>query len=279
MFFKNLQIYRLLGPINVAQLLRGTFAPCPPNARASRGWVPPVESEPDSLALMQDGNVLIAMATEERLLPTDVITRAVAQRAAKLEAEQGYAPGRKQRQELRNNVVEELLPKAFTRLRVTRAWFNVAEGWFVVDAGTPSKAEAVIEHLRLTLDALPLGPFVTGHSPSAAMTEWLLGDAPFDFSVDRTCQVKGSGSVTYQDRPLEGADDLRSQLANGLLPTKLAMTWNDRLSFVLTDALAIKRLAFLDITKAEEESDFAILSGELCRFLPALEDALGGPAL
>lgn len=279
MFFKNLQIYRLLGPINVAQLQRGTFAACPPNARASRGWAPPVESEPDSLALMQDGNVLIALATEERLLPTDVINREVAQRAAVLEAEQGYAPGRKQRRELRERVVEELLPKAFTRLRLTRAWFNVEKGWFVVDAGTPSRAEAVIEHLRYSLDELPLGPFVTSQSPASAMADWLLGDAPFDFSVDRTCQVKGSGTVTYQDRPLEGTDDIRSQLASGLLPTKLAMTWNDRLSFMLTDTLAIKRLTFLDITRAEEESDFAIQSGELCRFLPALEEALGGPAL
>ena len=70
-------------------------------------------------------------------------------------------------------------------------------------------------------------------------------------------------------------------------PTKLALTWHDRISFVLGEKMEVKRLAFLDLLKEEAEknaehadeqfdADFALMTGELTRFLPQLIMALGG---
>ena len=126
------------------------------------------------------------------------------------------------------------------------------------------------------------------------MADWLAGgEAPFGFTIDRDCELKSvaeeKAAVAYKRHPLEGdvADEVKSHLAGGKMPTRLALTWDERISFVLTEKLEIKRLAFLDILKEEAEksaecadeqfdADFALMTGELVRFIPQLVEALGG---
>lgn len=299
MWFKNLQVYCLPRPWNMdlakleEQLARGPFVKCPSNQPASRGWVSPRRN--GSLVFSLGRQWLIALTTEQRLLPSSVITDEVAERAEALEAQQGYAPGRKQLKELRERVTEEFLPRAFVKRHTTYAWIDPQEGWFCVDASSPSKAEEMIEHLRHCLDELPLSMLHTQVSPQAAMADWLSGgDAPAGFTIDRDCELKAAGeekaAVRYVRHPLDGdviAEEIKAHLASGKMPTKLALTWDDRLSFVLTEKMEIRRLAFLDLLKEEAEksaehadeqfdADFALMTGEFCRFLPAVIAALGG---
>ena len=295
MWFKNLQIYRLPAPWNIdlakldEQLARGTFARCASHEPISRGWVAPRKD--GALVYASNRQWLIALAVEQRLLPSSVVNDEVKERAELVEAQQGYAPGRKQLKELRERVTEELMPRAFTRRRTTYVWLDPKNGWFCVDAGSPAKAEEVIEHLRHCLDDLPLTLLHTQLSPAAAMADWLAGgDAPGALTIDRDCELKAAGeekaAVRYVRHPLEG-DEIKAHLAGGKLPTRLALTWDDRISFILTDKLEIKRLAFLDLLKNESEqtaenaaeqfdADFALMTGELARFLPQLIEALGG---
>ena len=97
-------------------------------------------------------------------------------------------------------------------------------------------------------------------------------------------------TVRYVRHPLgdEVHDEIKSHLAAGKLPTKLALTWDDRVSFVLTDTLHIKRIAFLDIVKEQAEqdgettmeeqfdADFALMTGELSKFVLEMINAIGG---
>jgi recombination associated protein RdgC len=234
---------------------------------------------------------LIALSVEQRLLPSSVVNDEVRERAEAMEVQQGYAPGRKQLREMRERVTEELMPRAFTRRRSTFVWIDPQNGWLCVDASSPAKAEEVIEHLRHCLDDFPLALLHTQLSPQSAMADWLAGgDAPAGFTIDRDCELKASGdeksAVRYVRHPLEG-DEIKAHLASGKLPTRLALTWDDRISFILTEKLEIKRLAFLDLLKEEAEksaeradeqfdADFALMTGELSRFLPQLVAALGG---
>ena len=297
MWFKNLQIYRLPTPWGMElaaleeQLGRGIFHRCPSNEPMSRGWVAPRRD--GALVHALNRQWLLALAVEQRLLPGAVIHDEVRERAAAIEAQQGYAPGRKQLRELRERVAEELLPRAFTRRRTTHVWIDPQAGWFCVDAASPAKAEEVIEHLRGTLDDFPLQMLHTQLSPASAMADWLAGgEAPAGFTIDRDCELKAVGedkaAVRYVRHPLEGAE-IKAHLASGKLPTRLALTWDDRISFILGEKLEIKRLAFLDLLKeAAEQSaehadeqfdaDFALMTGELARFLPQLLAALGGEA-
>lgn len=298
MWFHNLQIYRLPAPwvmikaVLEDQLARGPFVKCPSNQPKSRGFDSPRNNGELVTALGRQW--LIRLTTEERLLPSSVVNEEVRQRAKAMAEQQGYEPGRKQLKELRERVGEELLPRAFTRRHSTFAWIDPQAGWFVVDAASPAKAEAVIEHLRSCLDDFPLTMLHTQLSPVSAMADWLAGDAPSGFTIDRDCKLKAVGEekaeVRYVRHALDGNEiegEIKAHLASGKLPTQLALTWDDRISFILTEGLEIKRLAFIDILKeqaekqaehAEEQfdADFALMTGELGRFLPALIEVLGG---
>lgn len=298
MWFKNLQIYRLPSPwaIGLAlleeQLARGGFIPCPSNQPQSRGWVS--ARKDGALVHANDRQWLVALAVEQRLLPTAVVNAEAGKRADQIADQQGYPPGRRQLKEIRERVTEELLPRAFPQMRKTFVWIDPQAGWFVVDAGSPAKAEEVIDHLRHCLDDFPLKPLHTQLSPQSAMADWLAGgDAPAGFTVDRDCKLKAVGEekaeVCYVRHPLgdEVGGEIKHHLAAGKLPTQLALTWDERISFVLTERLELKRLAFLDLIKeaadknaehADEQfdADFALMAGELGRFLPQLVAALGG---
>jgi len=299
MFFKNLLAYRLPTPWNISlavlldQLGRGRFVPCPSNQPQSRGWVAPCKN--GDLVQAVGNQWMIALSVEERILPPSVIADEVAERAEAIEQQQGYAPGRKQLKELKERVIEELLPRAFRRRRVTHVWIDPKNGWFVVNGSSTAKAEAVIEHLRQCLDDFPLKMIHTKLSPTSAMAGWIgSGEAPAGFTIDRECELRAAGdeksSVRYARHPLDGetiSNELKEHLSAGKLPTRLAMTWDDRLSFVLSDKLDIKKLTFLDIIKEEAEksaehadeqfdADLALMAGELNRFLPALIESLGG---
>ena len=298
MWFKNLQLYRLPTPwtIDLAkldeQLTRGGFARCASHEPMSRGWVPPRKDS--GLIYSNNRQWLLSLAVEQRILPASVINDEVKERAEALTESQGYAPGRKQLKDLKERVTEELMPRAFTKRRSSFVWIDPQNGWFVVDAGSPAKAEEVIEHLRFCLDDFPLKPLHTQLSPTSAMADWLAGgDAPAGFTIDRDCELKAMGeeksAVRYVRHPLndEVHAEIKAHLAAGKLPTKLALTWDERIAFVLTEKLEVKRLAFLDILKEDAEkaaenadeqfdADFALMTGELTRFLPALIAALGG---
>lgn len=163
MWVKNLQLYRLPTPWNIdlakfEELLgRGPFVKCPSNQPMSRGWVSPRRD--GTLVFSLGRQWMIALSVEQRLLPSSVVNEEVKERADAMEAQQGYAPGRKQLKELRERVTEELMPRAFTRRRTTwHAWIDPTNGWFCVDASSPAKAEEVIEHLRHCLDELQKKP-------------------------------------------------------------------------------------------------------------------------
>ena len=298
MFFRNLQIYRLPTPwqIDLAkleeQLARGTFARCASHEPMSRGWVPPRKD--GALIYSNNRQWLISLTVEQRLLPAGVVNDEVQERAQKITEEQGYPPGRKALRELKERVTEELMPRAFTRKRSTPVWIDPQNGWLIVDASSQAKAEEVIEYLRFCLDELPLQLLHTEVSPQAAMADWLAsGNPPAGFTIDRDCELKAiseeKSAVRYIRHPLgdEVGNEIKAHLAAGQRPTKLALTWDERISFVLTENLEIKRLTFLDLLKEEAnkaaenaedqfDADFALMTGELVRFLTDLVAALGG---
>ena len=295
MFFKNLQLYRLSPewPITAEtlheQLAKKPFHPCGAQDFESRGWVAPCDGGELVHAIRE--NWLVCVQTEQRILPTAVIQKEADQRAAVIEQEQGFRLGRKAMKELREQVMQDLLPRAFTRFCKTYAWINVAAGWLVVDAASQNKAEDVLEQLRHTLDTFPLALLRTERSPMSAMADWLAGGAPDGFTLDQDFALQSISDdrarATFKGHDLEAAH-VTEHLEAGHLPIKLAMTFDDRLSFVLTERGEIKRLDFLDVIRdqvaADEHEDaqalfdaeFALMTGELLRLLPAIVAAMGG---
>ena len=296
MWFKNLQLFRApenwtLTPDDLAsQLGQHAFQPAGSFALESRGWIPPRGD--DQLVFSLERQWLIALGVEQKLLPASVIRQTVKERAAELEGKVGRKLGRKELRDLKEDTVAELLPRAFSRYRATFVWIDPVGGWLVVDAGSPKKLEEVTESLRRSLDEFPVAPLATQVSPTTAMTEWLLEEEPRGFTIDLDCELRSRqderSTVRYAHHPLD-TQEIRNHLAAGKEPFRLALTWQDRISFVLTDKLEVRKVVFLDVAKpqagadqaSDEEqldADFALMTGLLAKFLPDLVEALGGEA-
>lgn len=295
MYFKNAQTYRLSTewPITAEvlheQLARKPFHPCGSQDFESRGWVSPCDGGELVHAIGDDW--LICLQSEAKILPPAVINKEADERADEIEEQQGYKLGRKQMKELREQVTTELLPRAFTRIRKTFAWINVGAGWLVVDAASEKKAEDVLELMRHSLDTFPVALLRTERSPMSAMADWLAGEAPEGFTIDQDFALQSiaedGARATFKGHDLEDTHVIE-HLEAGRLPIKLAMTFDDRISFVLTDRGALKRIDFLDVIRdqaaADEHEDaqalfdaeFALMTGELLRLLPAIVGAMGG---
>ena len=236
-------------------------------------------------------DLMVCMQVEQRILPTAVVQEEAAKRAAVIAEQQGFKLGRKAMKELREQVTQDLLPRAFTRRRKTFAWINVGAGWLVVDAASEKKAEDVLELLRHSLDTLPLTLLRTERSPMSAMADWLAGEAPEGFTIDQDFALQSIAEdrarATFKGHDLEAAHVIE-HLEAGRLPIKLAMTFDDRISFVMTDRGALKRIDFLDVIRDQVAADehehaqalfnaeFALMTGELLRLLPAIVAAMGG---
>ncbi len=295
MWFKNLQIYRLPAPWAItseqleAALATQAFAPITSIDMQSQGWISPREN--GMLVHAVNRQMLLTLGTEKKLLPSSVVNQVVKERAADIEEQQGFRPGRKQMREIKEQVTDELLPRAFSIRRNTSVWIDPVNGWLVVDAASPSKSDEVLKLLFKSVDKLPVESLRVIRSPVAAMTDWLASDeAPGGFTIDQDTELRNCGeskaTVRYVRHTPE-ASDLVRQIATGKQCTRLAMTWSDRVSFVLTESLTIKRVTPLDVLKENADSmsrdeaerfdsDFILMAGELAKLLADLVESLGG---
>ncbi len=294
MWFKNLQIYRLPAPWDMdaerleAALAPQTFQPCTSLDMQTQGWISPREN--GMLVHTVNKQLLIALGTEKKLLPASVINQVAKARAGEIEEQQGFKPGRKQMKEIKEQVTDELLPRAFSINRTTWTWIDPVNGWLVIDAGTAGKADEVLKLLIKGIEKLPMESLHVVQSPVAAMTEWLMADAPKGFTVDQDTELRAGGeskaTVRYVKQTIEPVD-VQRHIADGKQCTRLAMTWNDRISFVLTESLTVKRITPLDVIKESADTgarddderfdgDMMLMTGELAKMLDDLVFALGG---
>ena len=295
MWFKNLKIYRLSSPWTLTgEQLEETLARHAYQAgnnleMQSLGWVPPREN--GGLAHVVGGQILLNLRAEKKLLPSTVVNQVAKARAQEIEEQQGYKPGRKQMKEIKERVTDELLPRAFSVYRDTRVWIDPQNHWLVIDAAASAKADEVIGLLAKCVDPFPLENLYVAQSPASAMTGWLAEDeAPSNFSIDQDTELRSSGesgaAIRYVKHSID-ADDVRRHIQSGKQCTRLAMTWADRISFVLTEGLDVKRVAPLDVLKEGNEgvaanddekfdSDMMLMTGELAKMMAELVDALGG---
>jgi recombination associated protein RdgC len=299
--FKNLILYRIapewqpppVVPLD-AELARGAFVPCGASQPMSIGWVPPRGQAHATFVETVGGGQhwLLRLMVERKLLPSSVVKRRVDEMAAQIEQSTGRQPGKKQRGELKDQATLELLPMAFTKQSALQIWMDLPQRLLCVDAGSAKAADEVLSLLVRSLDGLALAPLHTAQSPAQVMADWLLsGEPPSSFTVDRECELKSPDEmksvVRYARHPLD-TDEVRAHITQGKRPTRLALTWAGRVSFVLTETGQLKKLDFLDgvfegqgSAQGEDQfdADAAITTGELGRLLPDLIDALGGEQL
>jgi recombination associated protein RdgC len=293
--FKNLITYRIGADVELDlqavtdALAKEPFLPCAPTQPLAVGWAAPRGIEHGALVEAVDGHWLLKLQREQRLLPASVIADRVDELAEQVEQQTGRKPGKKARKDLKEQAVHELLPRAFTKQSATLVWVATEQRLLMVDAGSSSRADEVVTLLIQAVPGLSLQLIQTQESPAAVMAAWLMdGVTPEGFQIEREAELKGSDEqkpvVRYGRHPLD-IDEVRAHLVAGKMPTRLALSWRDRVAFTLTEGFAVKKISFLDLAfegspaaSGDEafDADMALATGELALLLPALIDGLGG---
>lgn len=298
--FKNVMVYRIAPdwsasvPQMEEALDKARFVACGATQEKSVGWVAPRGEAHGPLVESVAGQWILKLMIESKAVPGSVVRRKAQERLEQIEATTGRKPGKKETKEIREDALLELLPMAFARQSVVQVWIDPAARLLVTDASSQSKSDEVVTGLVQALNGLSLSLLQTQIAPQAAMAQWLTAasadELPPSLAVERECELKSSDeeqSVVKFTRHNLATDEVRQHIAEGKLPTRLALNWDGRVSFVLTEALQLKKLQFLDgvfETKDGQkedtfDTDVAIATGELGQLIPDLIEALGGEGL
>ena len=270
-------------------LAKAPFAECGATQEKSLGWAPPRGEAHGALAESIGGELIARFMVEAKKIPGSVLRRKVKEKADRIQQETGRKPGKKETKELKDEAKLDLLPMAFTTVTSTWVWIDRDARLLLIDTASQGRADEIVTLLVESLPGLSVSLVNTQTSPQAAMAHWLKEqEPPAGFTIDRECELRSHGEekavVKYARHPLD-IEEVQAHIDAGKLPTLLALTWDDRVSFVLTEGGQLKKIQFLDTVfdgaKADDggfDTDVAIATGELGKLVPDLIAALGGEA-
>ncbi len=299
MWFKNLVIFQFeqtpefTDDLLAEGLEQNRFSPCGPQQPVSLGWTSPMGELSEQLYHPGSGIFLLTARREERILPATVVREAMEEKVLEIEVREQRKVGRKQKLDIRDELVFEMMPRAFTRSNRVQGMLLPEQNLLVIDTASRARAEEWVSLLRQSLGSLPVRPVELKQSLSSVFTSWLSGKVSLPRQIEPTdeCELQSpeeSGAVIRCRRQDLSAQEIKAHLDAGKLVTRIAVNWNQDISFVINQSAEIKRLRFSDTMieqasadgaadkAAEFDARFALMGLELSRFLPSLWEVLGG---
>ena len=300
MWFKNIRAYRLTSPFDLSpeqlgqQLAQRAFQPCAKSQALSTGWVPPLGDDSEELVHAAGGRLLLRLKREEKLLPAAVVREQLEEKVAVIESEQARKVYRKERLSLKDEIVQDCLPRAFTRSSNVFAYIDVKANWIFVDAASAARAEELLNLLRECIGSFPVLLPQVNNAPAATMTGWLVHrNLPDDFALGEECELREPGEEGGVVR-CRGVDllseEVETHLNAGKQASRLALHWDERLSLLLAEDLCLRRLKFSDELMKENEdipeadqaarldADFALMSDAITAVQERILALFGGEA-
>ena len=240
------------------KLAQSEFSPCQGLDWFSEGFSSPVHFSPE-LVFPADFTWRVALKKEEKVLPAGVIRDILDEKVLEIQNNDGRNVGRKEKQELKDQITDDLLPRAFTKSTRTEAVFDTKRGFLLINNATTAKAENLLTKLREALEGLEATLPNTKQSLSSLMTNWLLqGHCEGGFELDSDCELKGVGDVvpvvkvSKQDLT---ANEVVQHVKNGKTVTQLGLVWREQIAFILTQDFTLKRIQYLDSLQEEAENN------------------------
>lgn len=300
MWFKNIRAYRLTSPFTLTpeqlaeQLSQRAFTPCAKSQALALGWVPPLGGEDGELVHAAAGRMLVKLKREEKLLPSTVVRELLEEKVAEIEAGQARKVYRKERLNLKDEIIQDCLPRAFTRSTSVYAYVDTKANWVFVDAASANRAEELLNLLRECIGSFPVLLPQVNSAPVAVMTGWLLHrNLPQDFELGQECELREPGEEGGVVR-CRGVDllseEVETHLHAGKQVARLSLGWDERLQLVLAEDLCLRRLKFADELMKENEdiaegddaarmdADFALMADAIGTLQERILTLFGGEA-
>lgn len=299
MWFKNILFYRFTKPFDVSsetlesQLAESPFKSCEANDIYQLGWSSPLQKHSEQLVHVCQEYWMICLQKQERILPSSVVNEQVQEKVNEIEEEQHRKVTRKEKNELKEEITLQLLPKSFTKTTRHFAYLCPSKGYMVINTSSAKLADEFTSYLRKTIGSLPIKFPAVKQAPSSVMTHWVTKDAslPPELTLGYECELMSNGdekgSIKYKGLELD-QKQIEEQIQSGMEVTKLALDWRESVSFLLGSDLSIKRIKFgdmlqeqLDDSNAEDaasqfDAGFSIMSMEFDRLIPDILNAFGG---
>ncbi|GAA0683763.1 recombination-associated protein RdgC [Marinobacterium maritimum] len=298
LWFRNLIFYRFEPPAGLTQehleqaLAEHPFTPCGSQELSRSGWSQPINEAEEMLVFSSNGFLLINLMQEERILPASVVREQLDAKVALIEAEQSRKVYRKEKLQLKDEVVLDLLPRSFTRRRRTEAILMPQQGWILVNASSHKRAEDLLNQLREALGSLVVKLPQTRVSADKVMTSWLQGESmPQGWALEDECELRDpmteGSKISAKGQDLL-CDEISAHLEAGMLVKRLALEWQQQIRFVLHEDLSLHRVRLSDEYReqldaetpedvlAARDTELARMGLEYARLLPEVLEAFGG---
>ena len=293
MFFRNLTLFRFPTTLDFSQLdellPEMQLKPVGALELSSRGFVSPFGRNEPELSHRVGEALWLTVGGEDKILPSAVVNDLLGKKLAEIEEKEGRKPGGRTRKRIKEDLLHELMPRAFVKPSRTDALIDLEHGFVAVDSSSRKNSEEFVSQIRGALGSFPALPLNAEVAPRNILTGWIAGEPlPEGLALGEECELKdameGGAVVKCQHQDLQG-DEIAKHLEAGKQVTRLALTLDDHLSFVLGEDLVVRKLKFLDGAvdqlenteredlRAELDARFALLSGEVKRLFVVLESA------
>ena len=294
MFFRNLTLFRFPTTTKLDELDTGLeeckLKPVGPLELSSRGFISPFGRDAESMSHRIQDAIWLSVGGEDRLLPGSVVNDMLAKKLAEIEQKEGRKPGSRTRKRLKDELIVDLLPRAFIKPSRTDALLDLEHGIVVVDTSSRKSGENVVSEIRRALGSFPALPLNAEVAPRSILTGWLAGEPlPEGLTLGEECELRDpmeQGAVVKCQRMELQGDEINKHLETGKQVTRLALNLDDHVSFVLGEDLVIRKFKLLDGAvdqlesserddiRAELDARFALMAGEVKRLFSVLEPAL-----
>lgn len=294
MFFRNLTFFRFPPPLKFDELENGLnecqLKPVGPLELSSRGFISPFGRDADEMVARQADAMWLAVGGEDRILPGAVVNDLLAKKLAEIEQKEGRKPGGRTRKRIKDELITDLLPRAFVKPSRTDALIDRTHGIVCVDSSSRKSAENVVSEIRRAMGSFPALPLNAEIAPRSVMTGWVAGEAmPDGLVLGDECELRDpvdQGAIVKVQRMELQSDEIGKHLESGKQITRLALNLDDHVSFVLGEDLIVRKFKLLDGAVDQLESDshddlraeldarFVLMAGEVKRLFAVLEAAL-----
>jgi recombination associated protein RdgC len=291
MWFRQIQLFQAQTPIpfdatQLAQQLEPlAYRPCLPTFPSSHGWVSPLEEEGAPLVHAINGNMMICLQFEEKLLPATVVRQELADKVKEIESQYSRKVYSKEKLALKDEIIHTLLPRAFSKFSMLYAYIDTRNNWIVLNTTNAAKTEKFLELLKKSLSKNDIQPIKTDKI-APTLTRWVMrNDYSEIFSLEKSCVLidpnKQSRVVRCQQQDLL-SKNLQALIKEGYEVNQLALCWQDRIHFVLTNDASLRSIKYPEevIAQAQElepetkrqqfEADFLIMIETLAVLLKDL---------